>query len=136
MVRPKFDEGGNKTALSALAKTAVHPSDCIKLYSNRYPCINPFFLLKVLLFLLLLLLLLLLFVAIVVLSVRFFFWRVWTTKSFFEEREETFLFFAFLGRRRSQEECLQEMVGTKINARTKNKNFLQKKSALVVIKRR
>ena len=65
-----------------------------------------------------------------------FFWRVWTTKSFFEEREETFLFFAFLGRRRSQEECLQEMVGTKINTRTKNKNFLQKKSALVVIKRR
>lgn len=74
MVRPKFDEAGNKTALSALAKTAVHPSDCIKLYSNRYPCINPFFLLKVLLFLLLLvLLLLLLFVPIVgFASVRFF----------------------------------------------------------------
>ena len=98
MVRPKFDEAGNKTALSALAKTAVHPSDCIKLYSNRYPCINPFFLLKVLLFLLLLvLLLLLLFVPIVgFASVRFF--GVFGTTKIFEDlrkderqKEETFL---------------------------------------------
>ena len=50
-------------------------------------------------------------------------------------KEETFLL-RFLGRRRSQATGGQEMVGTKINARTKNKNFLQKKSALVVIKRR
>lgn len=60
------------------------------------------------------------------------FWRV---KKFLRKDERGNIF-AFLGRRRSQEECLQEMVGTKINARTKNKNFLQKKSALVVIKRR
>jgi hypothetical protein len=84
VVRPKFDEAGNKTALSALAKTAVHPSDCIKLYSNRYPCINPFFLLKVLLFLLLLvLLLLLLFVPIVGFALSAF---LACLKFFFEER--------------------------------------------------
>ena len=123
MVRPKFDEAGNKTALSALAKTAVHPSDCIKLYSNRYPCINPFFLLKVLLFLLLLvLLLLLLFVPIVgFASVRFF--GVFGTTKIFEDlrkderqKEETLL--RFLGRRRSFQATgggqEQEMVGKKL----------------------
>ena len=103
MVRPKFDEAGNKTALSALAKTAVHPSDCIKLYSNRYPCINPFFLLKVLLFLLLLVLLLLLFVPIVGFASVRFFGVFGTTKIFFlrkDERGNIFVACAFLGRRR------------------------------------
>jgi fatty-acid desaturase len=41
---------------------------------------------------------------IVVLSVRFFFWRVWTTKSFLRKERRKHFCFAFLGRRRSQEE--------------------------------
>jgi len=131
VVRPKFDEGGNKTALSALAKTAVHPSDCIKLYSNRYPCINPFFLLKVLLFLFVLLLLLLLFVTILLFCLSAFFLACLDDQKLFEEREEeTFLFRIF----RSEEVTGggQEMVGTNRKMRgRKTKTFCRKKVMLL-----